>query len=209
MKRVALVHGLGVSPRYFEPLLAELPAAEAPDLRAAATLPALAERLEAALGSQPASLLGNSFGCQVIVELAARRPELVQRAIFVGPTVDRRRRSWLQQAARLALDATREPPKLVVLAVRDYFETGPIRTLRMARDALGDAPELDLPAVQAPLLVVRGARDPLCPHAWADEVARCAPQGRLVELPGAAHAAHYSHARELAVLVRSFLEEAA
>ena len=207
MNRLILVHGLGVSPRYFGPLLQELPGSEAPDLRQATTLPALAERLREVVGGRPASLLGNSFGCQVIVELAVRRPELVDRAVFVGPTVDRRRRSWTSQAARLAVDALREPPSLVALAVRDYFETGPVRTLRMAREALSDPLEAELPALRAPLLVVRGERDPLCPQDWAEEVTRLAPRGRLVVVPGAAHAAHYSHAPELAALVRAFSEE--
>jgi len=205
--RLVLVHGLGVSPRYFEPLLDALPQSEAPDLRPLTTLPALAERLQEVVGEESASFVGNSFGCQVIAELAQRRPELVDRAVFVGPTVDRRRRSWVSQIARLAVDATREPPRLVGLAVRDYFETGPARTLRMAREALRDPLEPKLPALRAPLLVVRGERDPLCPQDWAEEVARLAPAGRLAVIPEAAHAAHYSHARELAVLVRAFLQE--
>jgi pimeloyl-ACP methyl ester carboxylesterase len=205
--RLILVHGLGVSPRYFAPLLEELPEAEAPDLRRATTLPALAELLGAAVEEQPAAFLGNSFGCQVIAELAVRRPELVERAVFVGPTVDRRRRSWVSQAARLALDAVREPPGLVAVAVRDYFSTGPIRTLRMAREALRDPLELKLPALHAPLLVVRGGRDPLCPQDWAEEVAWLAPRGRLAIIAGAAHAPHYSHPAELAAIARAFLEE--
>ena len=55
MTRVIFVHGLGVSPRYFGPLQAELPAAEAPDLRPLTTLPALADALEEAVGGPPAT----------------------------------------------------------------------------------------------------------------------------------------------------------
>jgi 2-hydroxy-6-oxonona-2,4-dienedioate hydrolase len=208
MDRLILVHGLGVSPRYFAPLVQELPEAEAPDLRPAATLPVLAERLMAVVGDQPAALLGNSFGCQVIAELAVRRPEVVTSVVFVGPTVDARRRSWRSQVVRLALDAVREPAGMVAIAVRDYLSTRPLRTLRMAREALRDPLEAKLPAIGVPLLVVRGERDPLCPQDWAEEVARLAPLGRLVVVPGAAHAAHYSHARELARIVGAFLEEA-
>jgi 2-hydroxy-6-oxonona-2,4-dienedioate hydrolase len=204
--RLILVHGLGVSPRYFEPLQAELPDAEAPDFRPLTTLPTLADALARTIGDRRAALLGNSFGCQVIAELAVRRPELVERAVFVGPTVDRRRRSWRSQVARLALDATREPPGLVALAIRDYVETGPIRTFRMAREALDDPLERKLPDFPAPLLVVRGERDPLCPEDWAAEVARLAG-GRLAVIREAAHAAHYSHPRELAAVVSAFLEE--
>ena len=207
MNRLVLVHGLGVSPRYFEPLQAQLPDAEAPDLRPLTTLPALADALRAVVGSRPTALLGNSFGCQVVAELAVRHPELVERVVFVGPTVDRHRRSWTSQLGRLAVDAVREPPRLVALAVRDYFETGPIRTLRMAREALRDPLERKLESFAAPLLVVRGERDALCPQDWAAEIARLARRGRLTVVKGAAHAAHYSHAPELAALVRAFCDE--
>jgi pimeloyl-ACP methyl ester carboxylesterase len=40
---------------------------------------------------------------------------------------------------------------------------------------------------RVPATVVRGTRDRLCPHDWAATVAAAAPNGRLVELPGAAH----------------------
>jgi 2-hydroxy-6-oxonona-2,4-dienedioate hydrolase len=205
VNRVILVHGLGVSPRYWRPLLCVLPGSEAPDLRACATLGAQADLLAEVLAGDPATLVGNSYGCQVITELAVRRPELIRGMVFVGPTVDRRRRTWLSQGARLAVAATREPAGLVALAVRDYFATGPLRTLRMAREAMADPVEAKLPKLRAPLLVVRGERDPLCPPDWAEEVASLAPEGRLAVVSGAAHAVHYTHPRELAALV----EEAA
>jgi pimeloyl-ACP methyl ester carboxylesterase len=207
---VILVHGLGVSPRYFRPLAAELTDLDvaAPDLRGGNGLDGMVRGLEAAVGAPGALLVGNSFGCQLIAELAVRRPELVGAAVFVGPTVDRRHRTWLQQAGRLALDALREPPLLVALVLRDYVQTGPLRTVRMARDALGDPVERKLERFDAPLLVVRGEHDPLCPQEWAEELVRRAPHGRLKVVRGAAHAAHYSHADAVATLVRTLADTA-
>jgi pimeloyl-ACP methyl ester carboxylesterase len=207
MRRLVLVHGLGVSGRYFLPLVRELSDFECvvPDLRRHATLEAQAGVLREVIGSG-ASVVGNSMGCQVIAEPAVRA--LVERAVFVGPTVDRRRRSYVRQAARLAVDAFREPPSLVPIVARDYLSTGPVRVARMARSAMSDALEREVPRMDCPLLVVRGERDPLCPPEWADELAGLAPNGRAEVMPGAAHAAHYSHPRELAGLVRAFLEEA-
>jgi 2-hydroxy-6-oxonona-2,4-dienedioate hydrolase len=210
MRRLVLVHGLGVSGRYFDPLVRELVEFDCvvPELRRHATLEAQAEALRKVVG-RPTSLLGNSMGCQVIAELAVRVPELVERAIFVGPTVDRRRRTYLQQGARLLLDALREPPSLLPIVVRDYVSTGPIRIARMARSAVHDALEREVPRMACPLLVVRGGLDPLCPADWAEELARLAPPGRLEVIPGAAHATHYSHPKELAETVRPFVEEPA
>lgn len=210
MRRLVLVHGLGVSGRYFLPLVRELSEFESvvPDLRRHTTVEEQAEALREVVGSR-APLLGNSMGCQVIAELAVRAPELVERAVFVGPTVDRRKRTYTRQAARLLVDAFREPPSLLPIVVRDYLSTGPIRFARMARSAVDDALEREVPRMRCPLLVVRGDRDPLCPQDWAEELARLARHGRSEVIRGAAHATHYSHPGELAALVRRFVEEPA
>ena len=208
MRRLVLVHGLGVSGRYFLPLVHELSELDCvvPDLRRHTTVEAQAEALGKVVGERT-PMLGNSMGCQVIAELAVRAPELVERAVFVGPTVDRRRRSLGRQAARLLLDAFREPPSLLPIVARDYLSTGPIRVVRMARSAVNDALEREVPRMECPLLVVRGDRDPLCPRDWAEELAQLAQDGRQEVIRGAAHATHYSHPGELAALVRRFVEE--
>lgn len=208
MTRLVLVHGLGVSGRYFDPLVRELREFETvrPDLRRFVTVEEQAEALGESV--EPGTpMLGNSLGCQVIAELAAREPGFVERAIFVGPTVDRRHRSWLDQAGRLLLDSTRERPSLTAIVVRDYLGANPFRIMRSARSALDDALERKVTALEGPLLVVRGERDPLCPKDWAEELARRAPRGRLEVVPGAAHAVHHSHPEALGALVRSFLQE--
>ena len=210
MRRLVLVHGLGVSGRYFDPLVRELGELECvvPDLRRHTTLEAQADALRGFVGDGT-PLVGNSMGCQAIAELAVRSPGLVEQAIFVGPTVDRRRRSYHQQAARLLLDAVREPLSLTSIVVRDYVSTGPLQLARAARSAVSDAPEREVSRMACPLLIVRGERDPLCPQDWAEELARLAPRGRLAVVRGAAHAAHYTHPSELAALVRGFLQEPA
>jgi pimeloyl-ACP methyl ester carboxylesterase len=55
--------------------------------------------------------------------------------------------------------------------------------------------------VAVPVVVVRGDRDALCPHDWAAHLAWCAPRGRLVELPGAAHMSPHTHPDDVARLV--------
>lgn len=218
---VVLVHGLVVSGRYMLPLLEELArsrAVYAPDLpgfgrsEGPAGVPdvaGLADALAAwmrAAGLSGAALVGNSMGCQVIVELVLRHPGLAQRVVLQGPTMDRRARSAPRQIWRLLVDTTREPPFLVAIEGLDLLRAGVARSWRTFRHALRDPIEGKLPGVRVPALVVHASRDRISPKSWAEEVARLLPDGRLVVLPRAAHAANYSAPAEFARAIRSFLD---
>ena len=197
-----LVHGLGVGARYFRRLAAELgPETRVPEVREPLPIPELAARFADEF-AEPAIVVANSMGCQVAAELAVRRPELVEALVLVGPTVEPRARGVVRHVGRLAVDAWYEPPGLTAIVVRDYLAMGPLDVFRQARHALAHRIEYVLPQVEQPAVVVRGAHDPLCPAEWAREATTLLPHGRLVTVAGAAHAAHYSHPREIARLVR-------
>lgn len=217
---IVLVHGLVVSGRYMVPLLEELArshAVYAPDLPGfgrsegpahAPDVAGLADALAAwmrAVGLRKAALVGNSMGCQVIVELTLRHPELVERVVLQGPTMDPRARSAPRQIGRLLIDTTREPPSLTAIEGLDLLRAGVIRSWRTFRHALKDPIEEKLPRVSVPALVVHCSRDRISPQSWAEEVARLLPDGRLVVLPGTAHAANYAAPTEFARAIRSFL----
>jgi pimeloyl-ACP methyl ester carboxylesterase len=70
---------------------------------------------------------------------------------------------------------------------------------------LRDRVEDKLPVITAPTLVVRGGKDPIVSQAWAEDVARRLPKGRLVVLPTAGHAVNYNAPADLAALVREFV----
>lgn len=199
-----LVHGLGVGPRYLERLSTELHQDEvvlAPDLRHPLPVRLLAARLAAAMPS-PAIVVANSMGCQVATELAMQRPDLVEALALIGPTVEPDAHGLLRHVGRLAVDAWYEPPSLLALVAREYVRFGPIRLLRHARLVHADRIEERLPRLGCPVVVIRGARDPLCPARWARAAAALPRFGSLVTIAGAAHAAHYSHPREVAGVVR-------
>ena len=220
---LVLVHGIGVSSRYFLPTaarLAERCNVYAPDLPGFGfsaplglrpTVHRLADAFEAWLDAAglevPDAVVANSFGCQVVADFAARRPERVARLVLVGPTIDRRARSLGRQAARLALDSVREPVGLLALETVDYVQhlrkCGVGAFVEMIRDPL----ERNLALVRAHTLVVRGDRDPIVPRAWAEEVAATLPRGRLVEVAGAAHAVNYNAPDALTRLTLEFLHE--
>ena len=202
---ILLVHGLASGVAYFRPLAAELGSVRAPEVREPLPIAELAERFAAAC-DEPALVAASSLGCQVAAELAVRWPELVRGLVLVGPTVDPEGRSLLRHAARLLVDAWYEPPRLSGLVAREYLATGPLDVLRQARYALAHHIEDVLPHVTQPAVVVRGAADPICPERWARTAASLLPSGRLVTVGGAAHAAHFSHPREVAAVVNDLQE---
>lgn len=220
---VVLVHGLVVSGRYMVPTLKRLAANHrvyAPDLPGfgesgkpthALGVRGLSQALAGwmgKLGLEGAALVGNSMGCQIIADLAVRRPDLVGRIVLQGPTMDPRARSALRQIGRLLLDTPLESPSLLPIELRDYLSIGTRRAWRTFRYALADRVEERLPRIRKPALVVRGSRDPICPQRWAEEVAGLLPEGRLVVLPGSAHAVNYSSSGEFVRAIGPFLNGA-
>ena len=216
-----LVHGLGVSSRYMIPTIRALAPdcrVYAPDLpgygrspgpRDALTISELAETLDGWLQSTelaaPDLLLGNSMGCQILVELAVRFPARVRRLVLVGPTMDPSARSAPRQFGRLLLDSVREAPSQPFLVAWDYAVFGFRRFRQTFYDAIADRVEEKLPRVHAPTLVVRGERDPIAPQSWVEDFTRRLPRGRMAVVPGAAHTVNYMAPEALADLVREFL----
>ena len=217
---VVLVHGLVVAGRYMVPLLEELARSHtvyAPDLpgfgrsegpAGALDVAGLADALAAwmrVVGLSGAALVGNSMGCQVIAELVLRHPDLVEKVVLQGPTMDPRARSAPRQMWRLLVDTIRETPSLVAIEGLDLIRAGVVRSWRTFRHALDDPIKERLPKVRVPALIVHGSRDRISPRHWVEEVARLLPDGRLVFLPGTPHAANYSAPSEFARAVRIFL----
>ena len=217
---IILIHGLVVSSRYMIPTaerLAPYRYVFAPDLPGFGksskptrvfTIPELADVLVAwmkNIGLERAVFLGNSVGCQVLVDLAVRYPTRVERAVLTGPTMDLNARSAIEQVKRLLIDWTRERPSLALPILIDFYESGLFRAVQTFRYALEDPIEEKLPHVQAPTLVVRGSRDPIVPQRWAEMVAGLLPRGRLVVIPGAPHCVNYSTSTELTRVILSFL----
>src|SRR5215217_1369335 len=219
---VVLVHGIGVASRFMVPvaeLLAPYHPVYAPDLPGfgASGKPNrvlnVAELTDAlagwtrAIGLERAAFLGNSFGCQIVVDLAVRYPQLVERVVLQGPTMDPSARGGRQQIARLLLNSRREAPSHGLISAREYLRCGLRRLVKTFRYALEDRIEEKLPQVRVPALVVRGSRDPLVPQRWAEEATHLLPMGRLVVIPGAPHTVVYDAPLELTRVLLPFLSD--
>lgn len=142
------------------------------------------------LGASPALVVGHSFGGQLAVWLAARRPELVRGLLLVAPAGIGTRARRLQVA--VAVSTLLRPGRVVAplgprLARRAWFRTAVLRpffvadgravseratrgflaemrahadTRAAARAIVDDDVRQAFPAVRCPTLVLWGARDP-------------------------------------------------
>lgn len=134
------------------------------------------------------------------------QPDLADRLVLLGPTVDRDARSMRQQFERLLRDAPRESLRLVSVVIGDYLRSGPVWTLRTARLMVEYKIEDVLPQVAAPTLIIRGSRDPIAPQKWVDEIVRLMPNAQALRIEGAAHAAHFVAADCFLGAIRPFLD---
>jgi pimeloyl-ACP methyl ester carboxylesterase len=196
---IVLVHGLGMSSGYFVHLARELYARGwnpvAPDLRGfgeSANAPGMSAAEHAAslvtwadaLGIRDAVWLGHSIGCNAVTEVARLRPDLVRRLVCTGPLWTRSAHPHLRTAARLALDALREPLALYRYVARAYWRTGIARWAATWRRHAHD-----IACTAAPLnaLFIAGSRDPIPDRSCVE----------VVDVPGA-HACVFSHPAEVA-----------
>lgn len=219
---VVLVHGYGVSGAYMLPLarrLVRFASVFVPDLPGQGKsdrngcgcgigdfADVLGEWVAAFDLVRPA-FVANSFGCQIVTELAVRQPNRVGPMVLVGPTVDPARRSAPHQIAGALRDAKREPFSLIGVASRDNAAAGLRHLLPTARSALADRIEDRLPKLEQQVVVVFGENDGFIGHEWAERAAALLPRGRLVAVPGEPHAVHYTRPELVADIVRGLLGE--
>jgi pimeloyl-ACP methyl ester carboxylesterase len=161
----------------------------------------LVGQLCSALGAEPVMLVGHSQSCQVVVA-AAERDARVCAVLLLGPTTDPRMRRLPVLTLRWARTAVREPWWQMPLVLAQWLRTGPAAMASLWRHTAPDRIDERLRRVRVPVVVVRGNRDALCPRDWAAHLAGCAPRGRLVELPGAAHMTPQTRPDDVAALVR-------
>jgi len=199
---VVLVHGIGVSHRYLTRLHARLSRTRRSlmiDLPGYGGLPkppkdlgieSMARGLSGVLDRLdlgPVVIVGHSMGAQWVVETTRRRPDLVDRAVIIGPVADDRHRTLIAQAAALALDTLGEPPRVAATVVGDYLRCGIPYYLAQCRHMLDYPLEERVRDLERSLLIIRGGRDPIAGPAWCRRLRDAAPDARLIVVPGRPH----------------------
>jgi 2-hydroxy-6-oxonona-2,4-dienedioate hydrolase len=158
-----------------------------------------------AVGLDRPCLLGNSFGCQIAAEVAARHPDRVERLVLQGPTTDPQARSYPRQIVRWVRNGRLEGSTQSEVTMKDWRDAGLKVLLGTLRHCVRHRIEDVLPRIQAPTLVVRGERDPIVPQRWAEEATALLPDGRLVVLPDASHTITNIHPEAMVDIALPFL----
>jgi pimeloyl-ACP methyl ester carboxylesterase len=214
-----LIHGIGVSHRYFDRLRDQLAGdfdVHSIDLPGFGGLPKpritpdigeSADLLGAVLdelGVKGAVVVGQSMGAQWVTELAARRADLAASVVLIGPVTDDAARSLPVQGLRLARDITAEPILTNLTVLVDYLRCGPIWFLRQCRFMIPYPIEERIAALRMPVLVLRGGNDPIAGLDWCRRLRARAVDSTLVTVPGKRHNVHHSAPRAVAGALTAF-----
>lgn len=218
-----LVHGIGVSSRYFHPLAVELAASsnvylvDLPGFGAApkpkqrditlddhaAVLAAFLRRTEL----ENPVLVGHSWGCQVVAALAEQHPDVSDRIVLMAPTMEPSARTVPRGMLRLFRDSLREPFRVVAIAAIDYLVRCRVPYLfQQMPNMMADRIEDRVGANGSPVLVLTGDRDPIASREWGAELASRAQFGRHREVHGP-HVVMHSDPRTVADELRRFVDE--
>lgn len=217
---VVLIHGIGASHRYLRRLhgrLAETGDTYSIDLPGFGATPRPRHALSVAdhatyilgaleqLGVLESVLVGHSMGSQFAVEAALQQPDRIPQLVLMGPVVDSKRRSVLQQALALGRDSIFfESPSSNALVFTDYLRCGPTWYLKTLRVMMDYAIEEQISSVTAPVLVLRGANDPVASADWCRRLAGRPMQARLLEIEGTGHVVQHNRVAEVAEAILEF-----
>lgn len=137
--------------------------------------------------------VGHSMGSQLAVELALQEPGQVSGAVLMGPVVDDSRKSVARHVAALTRDAMfSESLSANVIVFADYFRAG-LRWYLTELPVMMEYPIVErLAGVTQPVLVLRGANDPIARAPWCARLTGAAPQGTAGEIPGQGHVFQYT-----------------
>ncbi|MEF2978492.1 alpha/beta fold hydrolase [Subtercola sp. YIM 133946] len=152
----------------------------------------------------PVVVVGHSMGCQFALELALSRPDLVSAVVMIGPVVDPRARTLLQQGLRLLRDAALEPLRTNAMVTFDYARCG-LRWFVTESRAMLDYPTHErIAGLQQPLLVLRGARDPIAVNEFTQRLAGQVARGRAESTATGRHNVLHSHPFDVAARIIGF-----
>lgn len=135
--------------------------------------------LLAALGVEPAHILGVSMGGRIAVALTLRHPERVKSLILVSTFVKRIPQTW---SSRLLLNVMLTIPMLQALGRKN---PQPYYALARQRDASRNYDATDrLPEIRVPTLILHGKNDRLAPFRLAEEMHAGISGSKLVAFKG-------------------------
>ena len=212
-----LIHGLGVSHRYFRRLHRELssthtvvsldlpgygglprpPRALSVDDLAAMLIDLFDRRM-----LRPSLLVGHSMGTQIATEIARRRPDLARTLVLIGPVVNDRRPTVWHQGVDLARDTLLEPLDGNAIVFTDYLRAGPRWYAMELKEMLAYPLRDRLEGVSVPVLVLRGEHDPVGRADWCKRLLTSNSRATLVHVRHGRHLVQHRRAAACADAIR-------
>ena len=113
-------------------------------------------------------------------------------------------RSIWQHGLGLMRDAALEPAATNAMVMFDYLRCGPRWFLIEAKEMIDYPSHEHIHDLHVPLLVVRGAKDPIASEAWGAWLTHCVGDAQLVSIPHYRHNVVHSGAAAVAALVAAF-----
>lgn len=217
---ILLIHGIGVSSRYFLPLAAKLSETHtviAIDLPGYGKAPKPVKPLDvtelafitsAFINKHALNnvvLIGHSMGCQIAAHVSLVVPTSVSKLILISPTVNKDERNVFMQGMRLLQDTFLEPLRVNLIIFSDYIRMGIIRYLRTSHYMVHDHLEKTLTRTSTSTLIIRGQKDHIAPRRWVELLQHLAAESSLVEIPNGPHALHYHYAKQVSKLCEDFI----
>ena len=215
-----LIHGIGMGRIVYSEiadllaqrgrvLAVDLPGfGDSPEPGTAATLEQTGEvvaQFIRAESERPVVLIGHSMGTQIVAEVAAKHPELVEALVLIAPTVNSAERTALAQSLRMVQDLFGEGPKVLFTGLWAYTKTSPVWFINKLRFMLDHRLEDLCPHIPAPTLVLRGETDRVCPRKWVSQIAAAFPNGTMAEIPGRGHEAIIKSPEPAGPMILDFL----
>jgi pimeloyl-ACP methyl ester carboxylesterase len=216
-----LVHGIGVSHRYLARLhqaLAQSADTYSIDLPGFGGTPKPKRQLsveeytafiigvlDEAEVEKNCVFIGHSMGVQFAVEAAIQDPARFSHVVLMGPVVDPKRRKPALQAWDLFRDSVRsESLSSNWIVFTDYIKCGLRWYLKELPVMMNYVIEERVVEVKAPVLVVRGSRDPVAQADWCRRLA-ARSAGELAEIPGCGHVVQHLATEKVADVIRAFV----
>lgn len=210
-----LIHGFGVSSRYFGPLARELSQygrvlvldlpgfGRTADPSHALRITGFAHVVNATIRELSVTdpvLVGHSMGTQVAAESLVRAPGLARGAVLAAPVVNDRERNGGKLLWRFAQSAVKETPSSAWDSIRGFVHSGPRWLLRDFGPMLNYRIEDRIREIDVPLIVVAGEGDRIAPAQWCHRLASVRSGVDVVVVEGAAHEMIHTHAADVARL---------
>lgn len=161
------------------------------------------------LGLERAALVGHSMGGHIAADLAAARPDLVERLILVDAAVLPFEQSYVAHTLSMFREASQMPLSFLPVLLSDSMRAGIATIWKAATELLTTDLRPKLACITAPTLVIWGEKDALIPLEFGKRLSHYLRYDELVIVKRAGHNPMWDCPRAFNQVVAEFLNAAA